>query len=376
MKNLSFMLLILTLSLSSGCSWLGWGDDEQPEEDTAGFTERNFYDKIQSSLNASNWGVAISNLQLLESQFPFGKYAEQGQLELIYAQYKSGDYESSIASADRFVRLHPQHPNVDYAFYVKGLSEISQTGGFFDSFMPTDNSMRDIGTARGAFTTLSELLSRFPESPYADDARKRLVSLRNRLARAEIHVANYYFARGAYLAAATRGRYVVENFQQSPAVPDGLAVTAQAYYMLDMRELADNSVKVLAANYPEHPSIDENGQFDFDQRLIGNEDTFLDKLSFGLLKRIKPPAFDTRTIYDKATREAALISGEAAGTIFGMKTATAVVVGVLGAAAIANGGGSSSSDGGDGTTGTTGTNTGTTGTGGSGTTGTTGTTGT
>jgi hypothetical protein len=189
-------------------------------------------------------------------------------------------------------------------------------------------------------------------------------------------VANYYFARGAYLAAATRGRYVVENFQQSPAVPDGLAVTAQAYYMLDMRELADNSVKVLAANYPEHPALDENGQFDFDQRLIGNEDTFLDKLSFGLLKRIKPPAFDTRTIYDKATREAALISGEAAGTIFGMKTATAVAVGVLGAAAIANGGGSSSSDGGDGTTGTTGTNTGTTGTGGSGTTGTTGTTGT
>ena len=233
--------------------------------------------------------------------------------------------------------------------------------------------MRDIGTARGAFTTLSELLSRFPESPYADDARKRLVSLRNRLARAEIHVANYYFTRGAYLAAATRGRYVVENFQQSPAVPDGLAVTAQAYYMLDMQELADNSVKVLAANYPEHPSLDRNGQFDFDQRLIGNEDTFLDKLSFGLLKRIKPPAFDTRTIYDKATRDAALIKGEAAGTILGMKPATAIAVGVLGAAALANGGGSSSSDGGDGTTGTTGTNTGTTGTGGSGTTGTTGT---
>ena len=310
MKNLSLMLLILSLSLTTGCSWLGWGDEEQTEEDSAGLTEKDFYERIQSSLNASNWTVAISNLQLLESQFPFGKYAEQGQLELIYAQYKSGDYESSIASADRFIRLHPQHPNVDYAFYVKGLSEISQTGGFFDSFLPTDSSMRDIGEARGAFTTLTELLSRFPESPYAADARKRLVSLRNRLARAEIHVANYYFTRGAYLAAANRGRFVVENFQQSPAVPDGLAVMAQAYYLLEMKELADNSVEVLVANYPEHPSLDSNGQFDFERRLLAHQDSWLDKLSFGVLKRIKPPSFDSRSVYDKVTREAELGEGD------------------------------------------------------------------
>ena len=310
MKNLSLMLLILSLSLTTGCSWLGWGDEEQTEEDSAGLTEKDFYERIQTSLNASNWTVAISNLQLLESQFPFGKYAEQGQLELIYAQYKSGDYESSIASADRFIRLHPQHPNVDYAFYVKGLSEISQTGGFFDSFLPTDSSMRDIGEARGAFTTLTELLSRFPESPYAADARKRLVSLRNRLARAEIHVANYYFTRGAYLAAANRGRFVVENFQQSPAVPDGLAVMAQAYYLLEMKELADNSVEVLVANYPEHPSLDSNGQFDFERRLLADQDSWLDKLSFGVLKRIKPPSFDSRSVYDKVTREAELNEGD------------------------------------------------------------------
>jgi outer membrane protein assembly factor BamD len=310
MKNLSLMLLILSLSLTTGCSWLGWGDEEQTEEDSAGLTEKDFYERIQTSLNASNWTVAISNLQLLESQFPFGKYAEQGQLELIYAQYKSGDYESSIASAGRFIRLHPQHPNVDYAFYVKGLSEISQTGGFFDSFLPTDSSMRDIGEARGAFTTLTELLSRFPESPYAADARKRLVSLRNRLARAEIHVANYYFTRGAYLAAANRGRFVVENFQQSPAVPDGLAVMAQAYYLLEMKELADNSVEVLVANYPEHPSLDSNGQFDFERRLLAEQDSWLDKLSFGVLKRIKPPSFDSRSVYDKVTREAELGDGD------------------------------------------------------------------
>ena len=169
--------------------------------------------------------------------------------------------------------------------------------------------MRDIGEARGAFTTLTELLSRFPESPYAADARKRLVSLRNRLARAEIHVANYYFTRGAYLAAANRGRFVVENFQQSPAVPDGLAVMAQAYYLLGMKELADNSVEVLVANYPEHPSLDSNGQFDFERRLLADQDSWLDKLSFGVLKRIKPPSFDSRSVYDKVTREAELGEG-------------------------------------------------------------------
>ena len=274
--------------------------------ESAGLTEKDFYEKIQSSLNASNWSVAISNLQLLESQFPFGKYAEQGQLELIYAHYKSGDYESSIAASDRFVRLHPQHPNVDYAFYVKGLSQISQTGGFLDSFIPTDSSMRDIGEARTAFATLTELLSRFPTSTYAADARKRLVSLRNQLARAEIHVANYYFSRSAYLAAANRGQYVVENFQQSPAVPDGLAVMAQAYYLLEMQDLADNAVKILAANYPEHPSLDENGIFDFERKLLGSQDSWLDKASFGVLKRAKPPSFDSRMIYDKMTREAEL----------------------------------------------------------------------
>ena len=106
MKNIAYILLILSLSTTSGCSWMGWGDDETNEDETSGYTEKDFYEKIQSSLNASNWTVAIRNLQLLESQFPFGKYAEQGQLELIFAQFKSGAYDAAIGSANRFIRLH------------------------------------------------------------------------------------------------------------------------------------------------------------------------------------------------------------------------------------------------------------------------------
>jgi outer membrane protein assembly factor BamD len=310
MKNIAYILLILSLSLTSGCSWLGWGDEEAQEETSEDFTERDFYEKIQSSLNARNWTVAINNLELLESQFPFGKYAEQGQLELMYAHYKSANYEDAIAAADRFIRLHPQHPNVDYAFYVKGLSELSQTSGFFDNFVPTDNTKRDIGAARESFGTLSEMLSRFPKSPYAPDARKRLVNLRNQLARAEIHVANYYFTRGAYLAAANRGRYVVENFQQSPAVPDGLAVMAQAYHLLGMQELADNAVTVMAANYPEYPSLNADGIFDYDARLVDTGGGFLGKITFGLIERDEPPAFDSRDIYNKAVRDVEMVKNE------------------------------------------------------------------
>lgn len=297
MKSIAYFALIITFGLA-GCSWLGNEDKGEAEESGADNTERAFYEKIQSSLNAKNWSVAIANLQLLESQFPFGKYAEQAQLELIYAQYKSSDYESGIVSAERFIRLHPQHPNVDYAFYVKGLCELSQSAGSLDGYIPTDNSKRDVGTARDAFATLTELLARFPESPYGPDARKRLINLRNLLARSEINVANYYFKRGALVAAANRGQYVVENFQQTPAVPDGLAVMAQAYHMLGQHEHAENAVKVLAANYPDYPYLDADGNFDFDSKLFATGDSLLGKLSLGLIDRDSPPNFDTRVRYN------------------------------------------------------------------------------
>ena len=133
--------------------------------------------------------------------------------------------------------------------------------------MPTDSSMRDIGDARLAFNTLTELIEGYPDSPYALDARQRLINIRNRLARAEIHVANYYFTRGAHMAAANRGRYVVENFQQTPAVPDGLAVMIQAYKLLGLDDLTENPLQVLRENYPEHPSINEDGTFNYNQSL-------------------------------------------------------------------------------------------------------------
>ena len=183
MKNKMRIGLIFSIALLANCSWMGFNDEESTESEKSGYTEREFYDKIQKSLKARNWQVAIGNLQLLESQFPFGKYAEQAQLELIYAQHMTSDHESSIASAERFIRLHPQHPNIDYAIYVKGLSEIKQNGRLFDGFLSIDHSKRDIGLARDAFATLGQLIEVYPNSPYTPDARQRLISLRNQLAR-------------------------------------------------------------------------------------------------------------------------------------------------------------------------------------------------
>lgn len=302
-----FIALVLTaLLFISGCSWLGFGDDKDSEKKskTEGYTEKDFYDAIQRSLNAGDWGTAIENLQSLEAQFPFGNYADQAQLELIFAQYQSAEFDAAIGSADRFIRLHPRHPNVDYALYMKGLAAFSQSRGFFDNFLPVDPTKRDPGAARDSFATFSELVNNHPTSSYAADARKRMIHLRNLLAYHEIHAANYYFKRGAYLAAANRGRYVVENFQMTPAVPDGLAIMAQAYHMLGYEDLATNSTKVLATNYPGYPYLNEQGELIYQKHATINEKSWLSRLSLGLYKPANPPAFDTRDRYDPVRKTA------------------------------------------------------------------------
>ncbi len=298
----SVTLLLLAALTLGGCSWMPFfGDDDKEgdeQSETAGFTEKDFYDAIQRNLRSRSWETAIENLQALEAQFPFGNYAEQAQLELIYAYYRSADYEAAIAAADRFIRLHPRHPNVDYAYYMKGLASLSQSRGFFANFLPVDQTNRDPGSARTAFATFSELLAKYPDSPYAAEARKRLIHLRNILARYEIHVANYYFEREAYLAAANRGRYVVENFQKTPAVPDGLAVMAEAYRLLGMEDLSRDAARVLAANYPDYPTLDESGNFKYQRGTGEQESSWVAKLTLGLYEIERPPSFDTRELYN------------------------------------------------------------------------------
>lgn len=284
------VIISLTLCLAA-CS----SDEEMPQD----MSEKELYEEAQRNLKTENFGQAVRNLQLLEARYPFGPYAEQAQLEIIYAQFRNYEPEATIADANRFIRLHPQHPNVDYAYYMKGLASYSQGQGFLDRFIPTDMTERDPGAALQSFEDFRQLLYRFPDSPYAADANARMTYLRARLARQEINVANYYFKRNAYIAAANRGRYVVENYSQTPAAADGLAVMVQAYQLLGMNDLADDSLQVLVKNFPEHPSLDEAGNFKSEITVGGAKRSLINKATFGLFDRTAPPEFNHRAEYLK-----------------------------------------------------------------------------
>lgn len=288
MRSLKYVLFLVFSLALWGCS----SNDELPEMADTG--EQQMYEQIQEYLNNSNYTESVRALQLLESRYPFGKYAEQAQLELIYAHYQAYEHEAAVEAADRFIRLHPQNPNVDYAYYMKGLAAYTGTEDIFDRFIPTDHSERDTSHFKEAFGEFAQLVSRYPASPYAADARARMVYLRNLLARHEITVANYYFRRGAYLAATNRGSYVVENFQQTPAVADGLAVMAQGYILLGYNDLARDTIAVLAQNYPDHYSLDKNGEFQSVYTLDGLQRSWINKISFGLFDPPEPPQFDNR----------------------------------------------------------------------------------
>jgi outer membrane protein assembly factor BamD len=289
LNSLKYTLLLLIVAGLAACS----SNDELPDI-AADTGEQQIYEEARRYATNRNFDLAVRSLQLLESRYPFGKYAEQAQLELIYAHYGAYEHEAAVEAADRFIRLHPQHPNVDYAYYMKGLSAYTGNEDIFSRFIPTDKTKRDTNHAKEAFAEFSQLVARFPDSPYAADAKARMVALRNLLARHEINVANYYFRRGAYLAAANRGRFVVEHFQRTPAVPDGLAVMAQGYLLLGMEDLAQDSIQVLAMNYPEHPSIDKNGEFTSVYTLDGLQRSWMNRASFGLFDPPQPPQFDNR----------------------------------------------------------------------------------
>ena len=279
------------LLLLSGCSFFG-DDDELDVGAESG--EQQIYYEAQRYLDNGSFGMGIRTLQLLESRYPFGRYAEQAQLELIYAHYGAYEYEAAIEAANRFIRLHPQHPNIDYAYYMKGLAAFDMEGDFLSSFIPTDDTRRDIGHIQEAFAEFAQLLARFPDSAYAPDARARMVHMRNMIARHEVHVANYYFRRGAYMAALNRGRWVVEHMQQTPSVADGLAIMAQGYILLGMNDLALDSISVLRTNYPDHPSLNDEGEFESIYDLNGLNRSWINKLSFGLFDPPEPPQFDYR----------------------------------------------------------------------------------
>ena len=287
--HVKHLLLIAILGLTAACS-----SKEVVDEN---LSEAQLYQQAQDNLDSRSYSSAIARLKALESRYPFGRYAEQAQLELIYAYYKNAEPEAARAAAERFIRLHPQHANVDYAYYLKGLASFDQDRGLLARFLPLDMTKRDPGAARDSYNEFAQLTSRYPNSRYAPDAKQRMIYLRNLLAAYEVHVGHSHHKRQAYVAAANRGRYVVENFQETPAVGDGLAIMVEAYQRLTLDDLAASSLETLQLNYPEHPSLASGS---FQPRVSeADERNWLSRTALGFLESSDPlPPGQTRASQD------------------------------------------------------------------------------
>ena len=280
------LLLVFAAFILGGCA-----SNSQDQALPESLSEAELYQMSSKALNDDRYLESIKSLRTLESRYPFGAFAEQAQLDIIYAYYKNGEPEAAKAAADRFIRLHPQHPDADYAYYMKGLASNTASMGLLERYLPLDQSRRDPGQSRLSFNDFAELLARYPDSPYAPDARQRMVALRNRLAEYEIHAANYYLKRKAYVAAINRGRYVVENMEQTTAVPEALAIMVEGYQHLQLPEPASEALAVLRLNFPDHPSLDSEGNFVGYKVFDDVDPSIWSTLTFGLIGGRSKPDF-------------------------------------------------------------------------------------
>jgi outer membrane protein assembly factor BamD len=247
------ILTLLAVAALAGCGMFGEGKDDSARN----WTVEKLYQEAKGAMDAGYYTKAVQYYEFLETRFPFGVYGQQALLDLAYAYYKTEDFESSISACDRFIRLYPQNPHVDYAYYLKGLGNFNRGKGMAERFLPIDLSQRDTAASMQSFRDFEELLKKFPDSRYAEDTTRRMVYLRNVLAQHEVNVATYYMRRGAYVAAANRARFVVENYSRTPSTPEALVIMAKAYKVLEMDDLSADAVRVLETNYPNHPGIYE-----------------------------------------------------------------------------------------------------------------------
>ena len=248
-RNLSILGIFIILFVSA-CS----SNEEMPDER---LIEKELYDQAQSRLKSESYSTAIMSLEALESRFPFGRYAEQAQAELIYAYYMNSQFEASQSAAERFINLHPRHSHTGYAYYMKGLAAFTDDSGLFSRYFQSDLEKREVVMAQTSFDELSEFISRYPQSNYVSHAKQRMIYLKNLLAKHEMYVADFYMQRGAYLAAIGRSKYVIEHLPNTPQTPYALSILVEAYDLLGYEDLKKRNLSILTSNYPDF-NLQEN----------------------------------------------------------------------------------------------------------------------
>jgi outer membrane protein assembly factor BamD len=233
----------------AACSFI---DKHDP---TAGYSAEKLYREAKEALEGGQYDLAIKRYETLEARFPYGRYSQQGQLEIAYAYYKQSEQASAVAATERFMKLHPNHPNVDYAYYLKGLVYFNEDLGLLGKISRQDRTERDPKAARESFDAFKDLVQRFPESKYTPDALARMKYLVNALASHEVHVARYYMKRGAYVAASNRAQYALRYYPQAPAQEEALLIMIQAYDVLGMSELRNDAERILRKNFPDSAQL-------------------------------------------------------------------------------------------------------------------------
>lgn len=241
MTRMKYLVAVATLSLVlAGCST---SKDAVPDNPPS-----EIYATAQQKMQDGNFKGAITQLEALDNRYPFGPYSQQVQLDLIYAYYKSADLPLAQASIDRFIRLNPTHPNIDYVMYMRGLADMALDDSTLQGFFGIDRSDRDPLHARAAFRDFSQLIERSTNSQYVTDANKRLVYLKDRLAKYELSVVEYYTKRGAYVAAINRVEQMLREYPDTKATRDALPLMERAYKRLQLNSEAEKVAKVIAAN--------------------------------------------------------------------------------------------------------------------------------
>jgi outer membrane protein assembly factor BamD len=238
--------LAMTAMLAVGCNLL-----PEVKDETAGWSAERLYSSAHDEMMSGNYTRAIRLFETLEARYPYGRHAQQALLEGSYANYRSGETAAAVAGADRFIRNYPNHASVDYAYYLKGLVHFREDQGLLGYLYETDLSERDPKAMRESFNAFKELAQKFPDSRYAEDANQRMRYLANALGMHEVHVARYYYNRGAYVAAANRAQASLVNFPRVPANEDALDILVKSYEKMGLEKLAEDSRRVLKATYPQ-----------------------------------------------------------------------------------------------------------------------------
>jgi outer membrane protein assembly factor BamD len=248
LRRIALVLPLAAVLALAGCAGNRAKDNQQR---LARFSPEALYQQGRKALRVRDYAEAVNVYEALTARYPFTPESQAGRLDIIYAYYRLGEKESARDAADTYIRENPASSRIDYAYYVRGLVDFERTPYAVERWLNVDLSERPPQTAKDSVQALRTVVTRFPKSPYAHDARRRMIYMRNRLAEYDLRVAEHYMLRSAWVAAAQRARQTIEEYDGAPAVKDALRVMIFCYRKLEYTELADNTVKVFKENFPD-----------------------------------------------------------------------------------------------------------------------------